>query len=116
MKLYGYSGCGTCKKAIKWLHARGIEFQEIPIRERPPSEAELRFVAERLGGDLRKLFNTSGQAYRSQGIKDRLPNMTPDQVYALLASDGNLVKRPFVLTEDDGWVGFKEADWAARLG
>lgn len=118
LKLYAYKGCDTCRKAVKWLTAQGVAFQEIPIREQPPTVAELRRVLDARGGDLRALFNTSGQDYRTGGWKDKLPGMTVDAALAALAAEGNLVKRPLAV-QDSGAValnGFKEAEWAAAFG
>lgn len=112
MKLYTYRSCDTCRKAKRWLDARGIAYQEIAIRETPPSEAELRLVAASVGG-VRKLFNTSGLDYRAMKLKDRLPKLSDADAIALLASNGNLVKRPLAVGRDFGIVGFRETDWKA---
>jgi arsenate reductase (glutaredoxin) len=114
MKAYTYAGCSTCRDATKWLRARGIEFTEHPIRETPPTESELRAMHTAQGGDLRKLFNISGLDYRALGLKDQLPTMTVDEALPLLRSNGNLVKRPFVIDQAKGvfLVGFKPDAWA----
>lgn len=118
LKLYAYQGCSTCRNAIKWLKQHDIAYNEIAIRETPPSVAELRAVLDACGGDLRRLFNTSGMDYRALGMKDRLPTMTTEAALKLLAANGNLVKRPFALDEAEKvfLVGFKDDEWAARLG
>jgi len=115
-RLYAYAGCGTCRKAIAWLSARGIEVEMIPIRENPPSVVELKTMLGRQGGVLRRLFNTSGQDYRALGLKDTLPGLSEEEALELLAAKGNLVKRPFLLGPGVGLVGFKEEEWAAALG
>ncbi len=112
MKMYGYKGCGTCKKANKWLADNGVELAEIPIRETPPSLAELKRMLGYMGGDLKKLFNTSGGDYRTLGISEKLPKLSESEALSLLASNGNLVKRPFLLTKKGGTVGFKPEVWA----
>ncbi|RYD17649.1 MAG: arsenate reductase family protein, partial [Verrucomicrobiaceae bacterium] len=86
------------------------------IRETPPSVAELKTVLAATGGDIRKLFNTSGVDYRELGMKDKLPAMSEAEALKLLATNGNLVKRPFALGDGKALVGFKESDWAAALG
>jgi arsenate reductase len=118
LKVYAYTGCDTCRKAVKWLTARGVAFVEIPIREQPPTVAELRRILQTRGGDLRALFNTSGLDYRSGGWKDKLPGLTVDAALEALALEGNLVKRP-VAVDEVGAVavnGFKEEEWAAVIG
>ena len=117
LKVYAYQGCSTCKNALKWLKAQGIAHQEIPIRETPPSVPELRSMLAAKGDDLRPLFNTSGQDYRALGMKDKLPILSTDEALAMLAANGNLVKRPFALDESTGahLVGFKEAEWEQAL-
>ena len=115
MKIYTYKNCGTCRKAVKWLSENGIEFDEIPIRETPPSKAEIKKMLGHVDGDLRRLFNTSGGDYRELNLKEKLPTMTGAEAQQLLAGNGNLVKRPFVLADGFGLVGFKEAEWAAKL-
>lgn len=119
--VYTYSGCDTCRRAVKWLRAHDIAFTEKPVRETPPSPAELRTMLARLGGAgaLRRLFNTSGQDYRAQKLGDKLPTLGESAALALLAANGNLVKRPFALGAgprgEVGLVGFKEDEWTAAL-
>lgn len=118
LKLYAYQGCSTCRNAIKWLKQHDIAFDEIAIREKPPTVPELRSMLDAHDRDLRRLFNTSGQDYRALGIKDKLATMTTDEALELLASNGNLIKRPFAI-DDAGkvyLVGFKEDGWKAALG
>lgn len=115
MKIHTYAKCDTCRKAVKWLREKGHSFEEVPIRETPPSPDELRRMLAFYDGDLRRLFNTSGQDYRALGIKDKLAGLTPDEAIALLAGNGNLIKRPFLLHRDRGLVGFKEDEWAKML-
>ena len=115
MKVYTYKNCGSCKKATKWLKEKGIEFEEVAIRETPPSEEELEEMLQSKGA-LKLLFNTSGMDYRSLGMKDKLPTMSDEEAIRLLASNGNLIKRPFLLSEKGNMVGFKEADWEVAFG
>ena len=114
IRLYTYEKCDTCRRAVKWLAARGVKPQIIPIRESPPSVAELRTMLGYIG-DLRRLFNTSGKDYKAMNLKDRLPKLTEDEALALLAKNGNLVKRPFALAAKSGAVGFKEEEWKRML-
>ena len=116
MKVYSYKGCGTCRKALKFLDARKVRYTLVAIREQPPTKAELGKMLTVYGGDLRRLFNTSGVDYRAQNIKDKLKTMSREDALSLLAKNGNLVKRPFVLTEKGGIVGFDPAAWAGLLG
>ena len=108
MKVYLYEKCGTCRKALKWLDERGIDYQAVPIREAPPSKTILKKMLKAKDGQRKKLFNTSSKDYREPEVKDRLPDLTDDQAMTLLASRGNLIKRPFVLEGDVALVGFKE--------
>lgn len=115
LSVYTYTNCDTCRKAVKWLKAKGIPFTERAIRETPPTMAELRQMLAAQGGELRKLFNTSGRDYREQGLGEKLPELSPAQAFELLAANGNLVKRPFAIGDDVGLVGFDEASWARAL-
>jgi arsenate reductase len=112
LRVFAYANCDTCRKALKFLAAKKIAHEVIPIRERPPTVAELRTMLGHVGGDLRRLFNTSGRDYRTLDLKSRLPQMTEDEAFALLARNGNLVKRPFALTPNTGAVGFREEEWS----
>jgi arsenate reductase len=114
-KVYAYKSCDTCRRAIKWLAARGVKHEVIAIREQPPTVAELRAALRELGGDLRRLFNTSGGDYKAMNLKDSLASMSEDQALALLSSNGNLVKRPFVVGEGLHLVGFKEPEWESTI-
>jgi arsenate reductase len=116
IKVYAYKNCGTCQKAAKWLGARGVAFKEVPIRETPPTVAELKKMLKAMGGDVRKLFNTSGMDYKALNMKDKLPGMSEAEALELLASNGNLVKRPFVLGDGVATVGFKAEAWAEMFG
>ncbi len=115
--VYTYAGCDSCRKAVKWLKAEGVAFEEKPIRETPPSVAELRAMLKLLGGsgELRRLFSTAGQDYRALGLKDTLPAMSEAEALGLLANNGNLVKRPFLIGKGVGLVGFDEVVWKAAL-
>ena len=117
LKVYQYSGCSTCKSALKWLKQHAIPFEEIAIRETPPTLAELKGMLAAHDGDLRRLFNTSGMDYRALGLKDKLPAMSTDATLKLLAENGNLVKRPFAsdVKNKIHLVGFKEDEWRAAL-
>jgi len=111
--IYVYQKCSTCRDALRWLDERKIPYQAKAIRETPPSVAELKQALAFLGGDLKKLFNTSGLDYRAMGLKEKLPTLSENEALALLSANGNLVKRPFVLGEDFALVGFKEPAWQA---
>lgn len=111
LRVYAYEKCDTCRKALKFLAAKKIAHEVIPIRAQPPSVAELRAMLAHVGGDLRKLFNTSGRDYKALHMKAHLPQLAVDEALALLASNGNLGKRPFVLTPRAGVVGFREGEW-----
>ena len=114
-KIYAYKGCGTCRKALQWMDARGAAYEAKPIRETPPTKAELQAMLKHYNGEIRRLFNTSGLDYKAMKLKDRLPKMTDDQALDLLSKNGNLVKRPFLLSNKFGLVGFKEDEWRAKL-
>lgn len=100
---------------MKWLRAHGLAFTEHAIRETPPSSAELRTLLAAQGGELRRLFNTAGRDYRDLKLGGKLPAMGEGEALALLAHNGNLVKRPFLLGPKVGLVGFNEAAWATAL-
>lgn len=113
LRIYAYEKCSTCRNALKFARERGWEFEVVPIREQPPSKAELKRMLQLVDGDLRRLFNTSGQDYKAMGMKDRLPGMSEAEALDLLSQHGNLVKRPFALGPSGGAVGFKPEDWKA---
>ena len=110
-----YPSCTTCKKAKAWLQSKGLEFTARHIKEENPTAEELSLWQEKSGLELKKFFNTSGLVYKDLGLKDKLPTMTREEQLELLASNGMLVKRPIVVTEDAVLVGFKEKDWEKLL-
>ena len=114
--LYTYANCSTCRSAVGWLRSKQINFAEKPIYTEPPTLPELCRMLAHQGGNLRRLFNTSGLQYRAQGLSVRLPKISTDDALALLASDGRLIKRPFLLGETFGLVGFDPEEWAEELG
>lgn len=111
LRVYEYSGCSTCKKALKFLRDAKIPFEAVPIVDQPPTTAELRKMLSFYEGKIGKLFNTSGQVYREQGIGGKLKTLSEEKALALLAGNGKLVKRPFALGDKVGIVGFKEEEW-----
>ena len=110
-----YRKCSTCQKALKWLEEHKIFFEERAIVDENPTYEELKEWYGRSGLPLKKFFNTSGLQYKALGLKDKLPEMSEDQL-ALLATDGMLVKRPLLVGEDFVLTGFRAAEWEARLG
>ena len=110
-----YSKCSTCKKAQKWLEQRGVAYTERPIKEEHPSAEELRAWHKASGLPLKKFFNTSGQLYKTLQLKDKIPAMSEEEQFALLATDGMLVKRPILIGDGFVLVGFKEAEWAQTV-
>ena len=111
-----YPKCTTCKKAKKWLDEHGVEYIDRHIGEDNPTAEELAAWQQRSGLPLRRFFNTSGMKYRELGIKAKLDaGMSDEEAFALLATDGMLVKRPIVVTDGAVLVGFKEAAWEEAL-
>lgn len=115
MKVYCYSRCSTCQKALKWLDETGIAYELKDIKEDNPSKEDLSKWYAMGGLPLKKFFNTSGLIYKDLGLKDKLPNMTEEEQLELLATDGMLVKRPLVIGEGFVLTGFKETEWKERL-
>lgn len=110
-----YEKCTTCKKAKKWLEELGIDYTERPIKEQNPTAEELREWIKKSGLPARRFFNTSGMLYRAMELKDKLDTMSEEEQIVLLSTDGMLVKRPLLITEDAVIPGFKEAAWAETL-
>ena len=110
-----YPTCTTCKKAKKWLDENGISYEDRHIKEQNPSYEELKAWYEKSGLNLKKFFNTSGIQYRALELKDKLPAMTEEEQLQLLATDGMLVKRPIIVTENGVLTGFKAEDWEKLL-
>ena len=115
MKVLVYRKCSTCMKALKWLEVHNVEFEERAIKEENPTNEELKEWQSRSGLPLKKFFNTSGLLYKNMQLKDKLPNMTEEEQLRLLATDGMLVKRPFVVDGDLVLTGFREAEWKEKL-
>jgi len=113
LTVYTYANCDTCRRAVKWLRAHERTFEERPIRETPPTVAELRAMLAAQQGDRRRLFNTAGRDYREQKLGEKLPAMNDHEALGLLAANGNLVKRPFLIGAGVALVGFDETEWAA---
>ena len=111
-----YPPCSTCKKAKKWLDDHGLTYTARHIKEENPTYEELSRWLEVSGLPIKKFFNTSGLQYKALGLKEKLPQMSEDEQLRLLSSDGMLVKRPIVVTEDGSvLVGFREEQWTQVL-
>ncbi|MCB1136196.1 MAG: arsenate reductase family protein [Chlamydiia bacterium] len=115
VKVYHYPKCSTCQRALKFLEGAHVTYEAIDIVAKPPSLGELKRMLQHYGGQVRKLFNTSGMLYREMGVKDRLETMTDEQALSLLSKHGKLIRRPFILTDSNGKVGFKESEWEELL-
>ena len=111
IKVYCYSKCSTCKKALKWLDDKGAKYQLVDIKAEHPDEKTLRSLHKKSGLPLKRFFNTSGMVYRELELSKKLPDMSEDEQFKLLASDGMLVKRPLLITKDRVLTGFKEKEW-----
>lgn len=115
MKVYEYKACSTCQKALKFLENKKVQFERLAIVDSPPTISELKKMLDYLkadGGTFKNLFNTSGVQYRELKISDKLKaGTTEKEALELLAKNGKLIKRPFVLTDKAGTVGFKEEQW-----
>ncbi|MCI9136059.1 MAG: arsenate reductase family protein [Lachnospiraceae bacterium] len=113
--LIEYPKCTTCQKAKKWLQEQGVSLEERHIKERNPTQEELKEWHERSGLDIKRFFNTSGMLYKEMKLKDRLPEMSLEEKYQLLSTDGMLVKRPILITEHGITTGFKPEEWEKLL-
>lgn len=110
-----YPACSTCKKAKQWLDGHGLAYTDRHIKEEKPTFEELEDWYRRSGLPLKKFFNTSGLVYKSMNLKDRLGTMSEEEQLRLLASDGMLIKRPILVTQERILVGFREKDWESLL-
>lgn len=114
LTLICYPKCSTCAKAQRWLDDNGIKYEYRDIKLNNPTAEELKKWHEMSGLPLKRFFNTSGLIYKNMQLKDKLPEMSEEEQYALLATDGMLVKRPLLVGDDFVLPGFKEAEWEGR--
>jgi len=112
LTVYTLANCDTCRQAVKWLRAHDLNFVERPIRETPPTLPELQTMLAAQTKGRGRLFNTSGRDYREQKLGEKLPALSDREALGLLAANGNLVKRPFLIGAGVALVGFDEAEWA----
>ena len=110
-----YPKCSTCKKAKQWLEEHQTALEDRNIKEQNPTKEELKEWHERSGLDIKRFFNTSGMLYREMQLKDKLPEMSLEEKYELLSTDGMLVKRPILVTEKGITTGFKPEEWEKLL-
>ncbi len=115
LKVYCYSRCTTCKKALKWLDDKGISYELTDIKSDHPDEAALRKYHAMSGLPLKRFWNTSGIPYREMALSKKLPIMSEDEQFALLATDGMLMKRPLLVGDGFVLTGFKEDEWVEKL-
>ena len=115
LKFICYPKCTTCQRANKWLNDKNVQYEFRDIKLDNPTPEELREWYHKSGLPLKRFFNTSGLLYKSLDLKNKLPEMSEDDMLALLATDGMLVKRPLLIGDDFVLVGFKEAEWEAKI-
>ena len=115
IKVYCYSKCSTCKKALKWLDEKKVKYELIDLKENNPDEKILRKYHKQSGLPLKRFFNTSGMLYREMELSKKLPDMSEDEQFTLLPSDGMLVKRPMLVADKTVLTGFKESEWEKVL-
>ena len=111
IKVYQYSKCSTCRNALKFLDEHAVEYTPVDIVEKPPTQKELASMLKFQGDSIRSMFNTSGQVYREMDLKNKIGNMKKTEAIRLLSKNGKLIKRPFLLTEKNGFIGFKKDEW-----
>ena len=114
-KVYCYPRCTTCKKAVKWLEENEIEYEYKHIVEETPSKEDIKKYYKESGLPLKRFFNTSGNVYKELNLKEKLAEMSEDEQFELLASNGMVLKRPLLVGKDFVLVGFKEAEWIEKL-
>lgn len=110
-----YPKCSTCKKAKTWLEEHKINIQDRHIVEQNPNADELKIWIKRSDLPIKRFFNTSGMLYKELELKDKLPNMTQEEQYNILSTNGMLVKRPLLIGKDFVLVGFREKEWIEKL-
>ena len=110
-KVYCYNKCTTCQKALKFLNENNIQYELIDIKENNPNIEILKEIHNKSNKELKILFNTSGLLYKEYELSKKIPNMTEDEMYELLSSNGMLVKRPILISDDFSLIGFKEDEW-----
>ena len=110
-----YPKCSTCQRAKKWLIENNIEFEDRHIVEETPTKEELTKWIKESGKDIKSFFNTSGLKYKELKLKDKLPNMKEEEKVELLATNGMLIKRPLVITDETILIGFKEKEWEEKI-
>ena len=110
-----YAKCTTCQKAEKWLKEKGIEYNYRPIKEENPATEELADWIAKSGLPVNRFFNTSGLLYKEQNIKDKIKILSEKELINILASNGMMIKRPILLSNDTVLVGFKEEEWSEKL-
>lgn len=115
MLIIEYPRCSTCKKAKKWLDEHNIEYEDRDIIKDNPQKEELKEWYEKSDLPLKRFFNTSGKVYRELKLKDKIPTMTEDEQLEILSTNGMLVKRPIIVTENTILTGFKEKEWEEKL-
>ncbi len=115
MLFVNYPKCSTCQKAKKWLTEHNMEFEDRDIREQNPTAEELKEWHRKSGLPLKRFFNTSGVLYKEMHLKETLPAMSEEEQYALLATNGMLVKRPILVTENTVLTGFRESEWGSLV-
>lgn len=115
MLIYVYGKCSTCQDAIKFLEQKKVVFRRKEITDTPPTVAELKIMLNYMQGNIKKLFNSSGQLYREMQLTEKLKAMSEKEALGLLSTHGMLVKRPFLLGDDFGLTGFKEAEWSKKF-
>lgn len=115
LKIYQYPKCGSCRKALEFLDKNNVRYEKIDITETPPSKSELNIMLQMQHGEIKKLFNTAGELYREFKMSERLSGMSDSEAIGLLSQHGKLIKRPFVLTQSSGLLGFKEESWKQAL-
>lgn len=114
-KVYIHPRCSSCKNGLSLLKTLNVEAQEVSLLEKTPTKTELRAMLKAVGGEKRKLFNTSGKLYREQNIKDQIETMTEAEVVDMLSENAMLIKRPFLIADNTHLIGFSEAKWRSSL-
>ena len=111
LKVYVYEHCDQCQRALAFLDQEKVDYFTVPIRENPPTRGELKRMLRHQGNRIRRVLNTSGVDFIHLKLGERLRFMSEQEILGLMERNGNLIRRPFVLTKEGGLVGFRQEEW-----
>lgn len=100
-RIYHLSTCDTCKRILKGMKLPN-DVELIDIKQTNIDASTLDWLKEKVGS-YEALFSKKAQKYRGLGLHEQ--SLSESDYRKLLLEEYTFLKRPFILYNDQVWIG-----------